>query len=82
VARYSEGDYEAALASFRTATDLNPNYTNAYYSAGLAFIQLQDYAEARGVLNFAKNLYITQGNPQWAANTQVQLDRIDELEGQ
>ncbi|MEM6436587.1 MAG: Tfp pilus assembly protein PilF, partial [Cyanobacteria bacterium P01_D01_bin.115] len=63
-------------------TEFNPEYANAYYSAGLSFMRLADYGEARGVLEHAKNLYITQGNPQWASNTQAQLDRAAELAGQ
>ncbi|MEO1295433.1 MAG: tetratricopeptide repeat protein, partial [Cyanobacteria bacterium J06636_16] len=82
VAQYGKDDYAAALDSFRAATGLNPEYANAYYSAGLAFIRMADYGEARGVLNYAKTLYISQNNPQWASNTQAQLDRVDELSGE
>jgi tetratricopeptide (TPR) repeat protein len=76
VAQYGQGNYSASLDAFRKATEYNPGYANAYYSAGLSFIRIGNYEEARGVLEHAKSLYITQNNPQWATNTQAQLDRI------
>ena len=34
------------------------------------------YEEARGVLEYAKNLYISMGTPEWAAKAQDQIERL------
>jgi tetratricopeptide (TPR) repeat protein len=60
------------------ATQINGGYADAYYSAGLAFVQLGRYDEARTVLEYAKNLYITMGNPNWAARAQGHLSQLPE----
>jgi hypothetical protein len=58
------------------ATQINGGYADAYYSAGLAFMQLSRYDEARTVMEYAKNLYITMGNPAWAAKAQNYLSQL------
>ncbi len=78
IARFNQGQTETALESFRMATQINGGYADAYYSAGLAFVQLGRYDEARTVLEYAKNLYITTGNPTWAAKAQGHLGQLPE----
>jgi tetratricopeptide (TPR) repeat protein len=67
---------EESLASFRRATQINGRYADAYYSAGLAFIQLGRYGEARTVLEYARNLYLTMGQSNWAVLAQTHLSRL------
>jgi tetratricopeptide (TPR) repeat protein len=76
LAQFNQGRVEESLESFRRATQMNGSYADAYYSAGLAFTQLGRYEEARTVLEYAKNLYITMGNPDWAAKAQNLLGRL------
>jgi tetratricopeptide (TPR) repeat protein len=76
IARFNQGEIEAALESFRQATQLNGSYADAYYGAGLAFLRLDRAEEARRVLEYAKNLYIAQGKPDWAAKAQRHLEQL------
>ena len=80
IAQFNQGQTEAALDSFRMATQINGGYADAYYSAGLAFIKLNRLDEARTVLEYAKNLYITLGNPAWAAKAQGYLSQLPAAE--
>lgn len=80
IAQFNQGQTEAALDSFRLATQINGGYADAYYSAGLAFIKLNRFDEARTVLEYAKNLYITLGNPAWAARAQGYLSQLPAAE--
>ncbi|MGB3516843.1 MAG: tetratricopeptide repeat protein, partial [Elainellaceae cyanobacterium] len=65
-----QGQLEAAIGAFRQAAESNSNYPNAYYGAGLAFMQQGKYADARQVLEYAQDLFSAQGNPEWAANAE------------
>ncbi|HEY9702908.1 MAG TPA: tetratricopeptide repeat protein, partial [Allocoleopsis sp.] len=62
----NQNDLNGALASFRKATEYNPNYANAYYGAGIVFLRQGKYEEGKQVLQYAKELYLKQGNNTWA----------------
>ena len=49
--------YADALASFKKAVTVNPNYKEALYSAGWCSIELKKYSEAIAYLQKAKNLW-------------------------
>lgn len=68
-------ELDNALQSFRRSAQANPNYANAYYAAGLVFMRQGKFADAQKVLQYAKDLYTTQKNSQWAARAEQQLQK-------
>ncbi|MEO0407176.1 MAG: tetratricopeptide repeat protein, partial [Cyanobacteria bacterium P01_A01_bin.135] len=68
--------YAEALDAFRQATQANPTYASAYYSAGVIFVQQQQYTDARRVLDYARTLFEAQGNEQWASQTVKLLEDL------
>ncbi|BDI20139.1 hypothetical protein ANSO36C_59410 [Nostoc cf. commune SO-36] len=70
---------QEALEAFRKSAEANSNYPNAYYGAGLVFMQLQQYGDAVQVLQFARDLYNAQRNPQWAKNAEQLLQQAQNL---
>ena len=79
---FSKGKLQEALEAFRKSAQANSNYANAYYGAGLVFVQLKQYADAQQVLQYAKDLYNAQGNTQWAANADQLLQQARNLNSQ
>jgi tetratricopeptide (TPR) repeat protein len=67
---------DAALEAFRQSAQSNSNYANAYYGAGLVFLRQNRLSDAQQVLQYAKDLYTAQANPQWAARAQQLLQRM------
>jgi tetratricopeptide (TPR) repeat protein len=82
VISFNQGKLPEALASFRKSAEANPNYPHAYYGAGLVFMQLKQHGEAAKVFNYAKNLYNSQGNPQWASKAEQLLQQAQKLHQQ
>lgn len=76
---FSQSKFKDALEAFRKAAEGNSNYANAYYGAGLAFIQLRQYPDAVKVLQYARDLYKSQGNSQWANQTSQLLQQTQNL---
>ena len=68
-----------ALNAFRQATLANSNHAESYYGAGLVFIQLKQYEEARKVIEYARDLYQKTGNTQWSNNANQLLAEIQKL---
>ena len=54
-------------------------FGHAHYAKGLALADLQRYEEAQTELQSAANIYIAQGNAQWANNAQTQIAQIENL---
>ncbi len=59
------GDPDAALASLRRATELDPSYANAYFGAAQILIANQRTAAAKPLLDYAQTLYRQQGHTDW-----------------
>jgi tetratricopeptide (TPR) repeat protein len=76
---FSQGKLKDALEAFRKSAEANTNNANAYYGAGLAFIQLRQYPEAAEVLQYARDLYNGQRNFQWANNAAQLLQQAQNL---
>lgn len=76
---YGQGKAKDALEAFRKSAEANSNYPNAYFGAGLAFIQLQQYADAVQVLQFARDLYKAQNNPEWANKAEQLLQQAQRM---
>jgi tetratricopeptide (TPR) repeat protein len=72
---FTQGDLDTALEAFRKAAEANSNYANAYYGAGLVFLRQNRFTDAQQVLQYAKDLYNAQGNPEWAAKAEELLKR-------
>ncbi|MGB5916794.1 MAG: tetratricopeptide repeat protein, partial [Phormidesmis sp.] len=70
---------ETAIIAFKRATELQPMFGHAYYAMGLALADLQRYEEAESSLQTAANIYISEGNAQWASNAQVHITQIQNL---
>ena len=54
-------------------------FGHAHYAIGLALADLQRYGEAQERLQTAANIYISQGNAQWANNAQSQITQIQNI---
>jgi len=74
-----QGELETAIAAFETASTYLPDFGHARYAQGLALANLARYDEARAQLQVAINLYVSQGNPEWATAAQQQLNRLENL---
>ncbi len=70
---------ETAILAFTRATELQPMFGHAHYAIGLALADLQRYGEAQERLQTAANIYISQGNAQWANNAQSQITQIQNI---
>ena len=79
---FNKGKLQEALVAFRKSAQANSNYPNAYYGAGLVFVQLRQYLDAQQVLQYAKDLYTTQGNTQWATNADQLLQQARNMNSQ
>ena len=76
---FNQGQLNEALAAFRKSAAANSTYANAYYGAGLVFMQLKQYKEAVQVFQYAQDLYNIQGNLQWVKNSQELLQQLKNL---
>jgi tetratricopeptide (TPR) repeat protein len=72
---FSQGNLDGAIEAFRQAAFANSNYANAYYAAGLAFLRQNRLGEAQQVLQYARDLYKAQDNPEWARRTEQWLEQ-------
>ena len=77
----SENKLDAALEAFRRSAEANSNYANAYYGAGVVFLKQGMPADARQVLEYAQDLYESQGNTQWATKTTQMLEQTESVGG-
>lgn len=73
---FRQGKVDDAINAFRQATEANSTYADAYYGAGLAFLQKKQPQDARQLLDYALQLYRQQGNEAWARRTADQLQRL------
>ncbi|MDO9390817.1 MAG: tetratricopeptide repeat protein [bacterium] len=64
--RFQNGEYAAALASFREAARLKPDYQHAFNNMGMALYSLGNVAEAE--MHFKKSLAIDPGYAEAASN--------------
>ncbi len=69
-----------AIIAFNNAIELQPTFAHAYYAKALALVDLQRYEEAKETLSTASNIYLTQGNAQWATIAQHQITFIENLQ--
>jgi tetratricopeptide (TPR) repeat protein len=76
---FEQGQLEDSLSAFRKAAQTNYNYPNAYYGAGLVFVQLKQYEQAIKVIKYARDIYQKQGNMAWANNAEKLLTQIRNL---
>ncbi|WP_225875277.1 tetratricopeptide repeat protein [[Limnothrix rosea] IAM M-220] len=65
----ARGNSEAALTSFRTASQIDPNYANAYLAAAKILIRNERQSAAQPLLDYALLLYTQQGQTGWAQVT-------------
>ena len=68
----------SAITAFDNAIGLQPNFAHAYYAKALVLKELQRYEEAEELLTRASNLYLTQGNSEWATIAQSQITSIED----
>ena len=68
-----------AVSEFEQAFTQAPEFAHAYYAQGLALADLTRYSEAKTQLRTAINLYIAQGNAEWANIAQRQIAYIESL---
>jgi tetratricopeptide (TPR) repeat protein len=71
-----QGKVDDALNAFRQATEANGSYGDAYYGAGLAFLQKKQPQEAKQLFGYALQVYQQQGNAAWAKRSADQLKKL------
>jgi tetratricopeptide (TPR) repeat protein len=71
-----QGKVDDALNAFRRATEVNGAYGDAYYGAGLAFLQKKQPQEAKQLFAYALQVYQQQGNTTWAKRSADQLKTL------
>ena len=71
------GDYQAALASYTQALQLDPNNAYAYGNRGALRISLRDTEGAVADLQRAAELFLAEGNQ---ASAQSALDAVAQLQ--
>jgi hypothetical protein len=70
---YSEGSFEAALAEFRKAYQLNPNY-RLLYNIAQTYFDLHDYVSAAKALE----QYLQEGGAEITPERRVQVRELDQ----
>ena len=76
---YQQGHEAEALKKFQRATQLDPNYADAYYNMGSLYYQMKQYEEAREMFQKAVNLNPADGQAKYnLALTFEKLSRIEE----
>ncbi len=71
---FAEEDYLTAANYFRQATDLKPDYANAYYNFAQAAKNLENYASAKRALELTLNLI-----PSDSEDYEIVQEEIEEL---
>ncbi len=92
---YAQGDFLSAANLFRQATNLKPDYANAYYNFGQALMELKDYVNAKTAFETTQRLVDPNSEDYTLvtklidelnampeiANAQGQKPTVEELEG-
>ena len=60
---YEQGDYEKALASYKEAIRIKPDFAEAHYELGRIFDKTEDGENAKFYMKKAKELFIEQDKP-------------------
>ena len=59
---YDKGNFENAIINFTKAIELKPDYAEAYYNRGNAYVKLQQYGKA--IYDFNKAIELKQDDAQ------------------
>lgn len=73
----AQGNFNAALDSFRRASTLDPAYANAYFGAAKVLIANQRANAAIPLLDYALFLYNQQGQTTWANEVKTLRQQIN-----
>jgi tetratricopeptide (TPR) repeat protein len=78
---YKDDKYEEALKSFEESSEMNPDYSRAYWGMGLAHSKLKNYDKMD--LSFAKALELAQkeGDTKMASKIQTTANQLLQAEG-
>lgn len=71
-----DGDAEAALAQFQLLMEQHPDYSAAYHQAGQLLISLNEFDQAREILQRGIQAALRQGNPHARGEMQGLLEEI------
>ena len=71
--------YEAAIKSFQSAIEIQPDYEYAHYGLGRAFMASRQYPQAIAVLERCRDLYRAQGSRQFSTIQDAQRYRQDRI---
>ena len=69
---YDQRKLTSTIASYKTAIRINPNYANAYYNLGLAFMEQGKKSDAIAQFQKARPLYQQKGDTKTVAD----IDRL------
>lgn len=74
---YQQGRAADALKKFQRATQLDPNYGDAYYNIGSLYYQMKQYEPARDMFQKSVNLNPTDGQAKY--NLGLTLEKLSRL---
>jgi tetratricopeptide (TPR) repeat protein len=75
---YQQGQASEALKKFQRATQLDPNYADAYYNIGSLYYQMKQYDQAREMFQKTVNLNPTDGQAKY--NLALALEKLSRNE--
>jgi tetratricopeptide (TPR) repeat protein len=75
---YQQGHAADALKKFQRATQLDPNYSDAYYNIGSLYYQMKQYEQARDMFQKSVNLNPVDGQAKY--NLALSLEKLSRNE--